>query len=133
MKSCGHSFHIVLNSCLSVQMENDLFWGGLKKECFSLCESEPDVIANMANLSALLFCSLNAKRSNSINWLGFYRAFEGDTLILGPFQVSTVFSLANANFNIDIIFFIFMLFDVFFRKGKVACIRIPFGQVLFFL
>lgn len=46
---------------------------------------EPDAIANMANVSALLWQALP-----DINWAGFYRmgrdAKGGDELILGPFQ-----------------------------------------------
>ncbi|MGQ0558396.1 MAG: GAF domain-containing protein [Sphingosinicella sp.] len=46
----------------------------------SLTAGEPDGIANMANLAALLFESLP-----DINWAGFYRA-AGEELVLGPFQ-----------------------------------------------
>ncbi|MEZ5656155.1 MAG: GAF domain-containing protein [Sphingobium sp.] len=41
---------------------------------------EPDDIANMANVAALLWEYLP-----DINWAGFYRAV-GDELVLGPFQ-----------------------------------------------
>lgn len=41
---------------------------------------EPDPIANMANLSALLFEGLP-----DLNWAGFYRNVGGE-LVLGPFQ-----------------------------------------------
>ena len=41
---------------------------------------EPDPIANMANLSALLFEALP-----DLNWAGFYRNVGGE-LVLGPFQ-----------------------------------------------
>jgi GAF domain-containing protein len=41
---------------------------------------EPDPIANMANLSALLFDALP-----DLNWAGFYRNVGGE-LVLGPFQ-----------------------------------------------
>ncbi len=41
---------------------------------------EPDPIANMANLSALLFEALP-----DLNWAGFYRNAGGE-LVLGPFQ-----------------------------------------------
>lgn len=46
----------------------------------SLIEDERDPIANMANMSALLFDALE-----EINWAGFY-LFKKDTLVLGPFQ-----------------------------------------------
>ena len=45
-----------------------------------LMEGEHDLIANMANMSALLFDALE-----EINWAGFYRMREG-MLVLGPFQ-----------------------------------------------
>ena len=41
---------------------------------------EPDCIANMANVAALLFDQLP-----DLNWAGFYRAIH-DELLLGPFQ-----------------------------------------------
>jgi L-methionine (R)-S-oxide reductase len=41
---------------------------------------EPDAVANMANVSALLWQFLP-----DLNWAGFYR-MVGDGLVLGPFQ-----------------------------------------------
>ena len=46
----------------------------------SLTEGEPDSIANMANVAALLWESLP-----DLNWAGFYRNVGGE-LVLGPFQ-----------------------------------------------
>ena len=46
----------------------------------SVTEGEPDAIANMANLSALIFEALP-----DLNWAGFYRNVGGE-LVLGPFQ-----------------------------------------------
>jgi GAF domain-containing protein len=46
----------------------------------SLVSGEHDLIANMANLSALLFNGLE-----NVNWAGFYLYKEGE-LVLGPFQ-----------------------------------------------
>lgn len=40
---------------------------------------EPDAVANMANVAALLWQFLP-----ELNWAGFYRAIEGE-LVLGPF------------------------------------------------
>ncbi|MCR5374768.1 MAG: GAF domain-containing protein [Lachnospiraceae bacterium] len=62
------------------------------KQAEGLTEDVNHKIANFANLSALLFTTLK-----DINWAGFY-FFEGDTLILGPFQ------------------------------GKVACVEIANGR-----
>jgi len=45
----------------------------------ALVAGEPDGIANMANLAALLWQSLP-----DLNWAGFYRRI-GDELVLGPF------------------------------------------------
>ena len=52
----------------------------LLEQLKSLIENERNVIANLANASALLHLSLE-----EINWAGFYLA-EGEELILGPFQ-----------------------------------------------
>jgi GAF domain-containing protein len=45
-----------------------------------LTDGEPDAVANMANVAALLWESLP-----EINWAGFYRNVGGE-LVLGPFQ-----------------------------------------------
>ncbi|MDN3610076.1 GAF domain-containing protein [Vibrio ostreicida] len=52
----------------------------LTKQALALLESETDLIANLANLSALLNMELE-----SVNWVGVY-LLRGDELILGPFQ-----------------------------------------------
>lgn len=64
----------------------------------ALTDGEPDGVANMANVAALLWEFLP-----DLNWAGFYRvapsrAGDGDELVLGPFV------------------------------GRPACIRIPFGS-----
>ena len=46
----------------------------------ALTAGEPDGIANMANVAALLWETLP-----DLNWAGFYRAIDGE-LVLGPFQ-----------------------------------------------
>ena len=46
----------------------------------AVLEGEHDMIANMANMSALLFAELP-----ELNWAGFY-LFKNKELILGPFQ-----------------------------------------------
>jgi GAF domain-containing protein len=64
----------------------------------ALTNGEPDAIANMANIAALLW-----KFLPDLNWAGFYRVGTakqggGEELVLGPFV------------------------------GRPACIRIPFGK-----
>jgi GAF domain-containing protein len=46
----------------------------------AITRDEPDAIANMANVAALIWDAVP-----DLNWAGFYRLL-GDTLILGPFQ-----------------------------------------------
>ncbi|MFW8589746.1 GAF domain-containing protein [Glaciecola sp. 2405UD65-10] len=46
----------------------------------ALTFNEKDIIANMANISAVLFNSLE-----EVNWSGFY-LLKDDQLVLGPFQ-----------------------------------------------
>src|SRR3546814_3413064 len=46
----------------------------------ALTAGEPDAIANMANVAALLWEALP-----DLNWAGFYRNVNGE-LVLGPFQ-----------------------------------------------
>jgi len=52
----------------------------LNKQINSLFEKEADMVANMANMSALLFSELK-----DVNWVGFYLR-KGNELVLGPFQ-----------------------------------------------
>ena len=64
----------------------------------ALTADEPDAVANMANVAALMW-----EFVPDLNWAGFYRIAPaksggGDELVLGPFV------------------------------GRPACIRIPFGQ-----
>lgn len=46
----------------------------------ALTAGEPDAVANMANIAALLWDFLP-----DLNWSGFYRVIEGE-LVLGPFM-----------------------------------------------
>ena len=57
-----------------------LFYRDLLAALESLVAGEPDPIANMANVSALLMEQLP-----DLNWAGFYRNVGGE-LVLGPFQ-----------------------------------------------
>lgn len=52
----------------------------LASQAEALIRDVPHNIANLANLSALIYAALE-----DLNWAGFY-LLEGDTLILGPFQ-----------------------------------------------
>ncbi|HEX2763991.1 MAG TPA: GAF domain-containing protein [Allosphingosinicella sp.] len=55
-------------------------WRQIVAAAEGLTEGEPDAIANMANVAALLFEALP-----ELNWAGFYRNLDGE-LVLGPFQ-----------------------------------------------
>ncbi len=59
------------------QIDNNL---SLPQTAAALLHGEADPIANMANLSALIY-----ERTANINWAGFYIFKEGQ-LVLGPFQ-----------------------------------------------
>lgn len=74
------------------------FYKELNSQIKALCDGEPNIIANLANISAVLY-----ERLADVNWAGFYLvdrniANNGDELVLGPFQ------------------------------GRAACVRIPFGR-----
>ena len=56
------------------------FYQDLLNAAESLTSDEPDAIANMANVAALIWESLP-----DLNWAGFYRNVGGE-LVLGPFQ-----------------------------------------------
>jgi GAF domain-containing protein len=52
----------------------------IAQQARSLLEDEKDLIANLANLSALMYLRLP-----DVNWAGFYLLKDGE-LVLGPFQ-----------------------------------------------
>ena len=52
----------------------------LTEQAESLVAGVPHLIANLSNLSALIYDALD-----DLNWAGFY-LLEGETLVLGPFQ-----------------------------------------------
>lgn len=54
-------------------------YAALLPQVKSLCEGESDMIAKMANVSALLHSEFG------FWWTGFYRVLDGE-LVLGPFQ-----------------------------------------------
>ncbi|MCC4264244.1 GAF domain-containing protein [Oceanimonas baumannii] len=60
--------------------EKHTLYQSLIAQALALCEGEPDRIAKLANLSALLNLALE-----DINWVGFYLD-DGRELVLGPFQ-----------------------------------------------
>ena len=61
-------------------MNKESLYQSLNNQVVALIEDESNLIANLANVSALLNLSLE-----DINWVGFY-LLENDTLVLGPFQ-----------------------------------------------
>lgn len=52
----------------------------LAEQAESLVAGVPHLIANLSNLSSLIYDALD-----DLNWAGFY-LLEGETLVLGPFQ-----------------------------------------------
>ncbi|WP_440877437.1 GAF domain-containing protein [Thalassotalea sp. PLHSN55] len=61
-------------------MDKITFYQQLDEQIAAIISGESDTIANMANISALLFEQLA-----DINWVGFYRKIDNE-LVLGPFQ-----------------------------------------------
>ncbi len=55
-------------------------WAEAADAAAALVSGEPDAIANMANVAALIWQAVP-----DLNWAGFYR-FDGTELVLGPFQ-----------------------------------------------
>lgn len=54
-------------------------YDSLTQAATALIDGEPDPVANMANLAALIW-----QYVPELNWAGFYRMIEGE-LVLGPF------------------------------------------------
>jgi len=61
-------------------MEKTELYRQLKQQIEAIIGEEKDSVANMANISALLFEALE-----QVNWVGFYRVIDKE-LVLGPFQ-----------------------------------------------
>lgn len=61
-------------------VEKNDFYRTLVAQAHALIADESDMIANMANISALLFNEMP-----DLNWSGFY-ILRDDVLVLGPFQ-----------------------------------------------
>ncbi len=55
-------------------------WAEAADAAEAMVAGEPDGIANMANVAALIWQAIP-----DLNWAGFYR-FDGQELVLGPFQ-----------------------------------------------
>ena len=62
-------------------MAKTAFYDSLLAQLTGLVEGEPDLIANLSNISALLNLALS-----DLNWVGFYLLRSSDELVLGPFQ-----------------------------------------------
>ena len=61
-------------------MNKTEFYQQLLAQVDAVISTESDEIANMANISALIFDALE-----QVNWVGFYRVISNE-LVLGPFQ-----------------------------------------------
>ncbi|WP_105189843.1 GAF domain-containing protein [Pseudoalteromonas sp. T1lg48] len=57
------------------------FYRSVTEQAKALICDEPNLIANLANISALLYMSMD-----DINWAGFYLLESPEQLVLGPFQ-----------------------------------------------
>jgi GAF domain-containing protein len=57
----------------------EALYAGLAESAAALVAGEPDAVANMANVAALVWQVVPR-----LNWAGFYRV-QGETLVLGPF------------------------------------------------
>ena len=61
-------------------MNKNTLYQELLTQTSAIISDESDVIANMANISALLY-----EKLSNVNWVGFYRVVANE-LVLGPFQ-----------------------------------------------
>lgn len=68
------------NFSISQNQSPDILYRDLTSAARALTDGEPDAIANMANVAALIWQYIP-----DLNWAGFYRVI-GDELVLGPFQ-----------------------------------------------
>ncbi|WNC74297.1 GAF domain-containing protein [Thalassotalea psychrophila] len=61
-------------------MDKTDFYQSMLGQVEAIISDENDMIANMANISAILFNAFD-----DVNWAGFYRMVDNE-LVLGPFQ-----------------------------------------------
>ena len=61
-------------------MDKSDFYRSMLGQVDAIIDNEHDMIANMANISAILFNAFE-----NVNWAGFYRMIDNE-LVLGPFQ-----------------------------------------------
>lgn len=61
-------------------IDKDVLYADLLSAVDAITAGEPDAVANMANIAALIWQFLP-----DLNWAGFYRMVDGE-LVLGPFQ-----------------------------------------------
>ena len=73
----------MLDIAIDTDQPAEEFYAELASFAAALVDGEPDAIANMANIAALIW-----QYVPDLNWAGFYRVIE-DELVLGPFQGKT--------------------------------------------
>lgn len=66
---------------MSFELQGSGTYDDIVLQAKALIEDEPELVPNMANLSALLNLTLK-----NINWVGFYTVQPDGNLLLGPFQ-----------------------------------------------
>jgi L-methionine (R)-S-oxide reductase len=64
-----------------MNIEKRPLYAELAQQLAALMDGEPDLVANAANMAALIYQSLP-----DLNWTGFYFAKSDTELVLGPFQ-----------------------------------------------
>ncbi len=75
-------FHTQDNRLNQEIVRSASFYKQLEDDILSVIDGEPNLVANLANISAVFYNSLSL-----INWAGFYLWDSADkVLILGPFQ-----------------------------------------------
>lgn len=62
------------------ELDKAAYYAALAEAARAITDNEPDPVANMANLAALIW-----QMVPDLNWAGFYRLAGGE-LVLGPFQ-----------------------------------------------
>ncbi len=73
----------MLDIAIDTDQPADAFYADLTSAAAALVDGEPDAIANMANVAALIW-----QYVPDLNWAGFYRVID-EELVLGPFQGKT--------------------------------------------
>jgi GAF domain-containing protein len=93
----------------------DKWWNDVLEQAQALVHGEPNLLANLCNLTALLYHNL-LQRGVPVNWVGFYVLRQADAAVQHRHDGAA--ALSSQDYELVLGPF----------QGKVACVRIALGR-----